>query len=90
VLVVVPVLQHVQEKVVHLIFGHNFCESRPIFKILSLIESKGNSLSTYHRDFTLPELCFYTTLWKTKIQNSYQLLLLSEIFNLFYTKVSKF
>jgi len=47
-------LQHrVQEKVVHLFFGHNFCECRPIFKIHSLSESKGISLSTRHREFHL-------------------------------------
>jgi len=30
------------KKTAHLIFGHNFCGRRPIFKILSLTDSKEN------------------------------------------------
>ena len=33
-------IQCIQEKVVHLIFGHNFCKCRQIFKSLSLSYSQ--------------------------------------------------
>jgi len=34
---------------VHLIFGHNFCKCRPIFKILLLTDSQGNSMYLSYR-----------------------------------------
>jgi len=46
-------IRSVQEKVEYISFGHNFCECRPIFKILSLTDSQENSLCSYHRDFHL-------------------------------------
>jgi len=44
---------NVQEKVVHLIFDHNFCKFRPIFKILSLTDSQGNCLPVIENSTSL-------------------------------------
>jgi len=57
-----------EENVVHLIFGHNFRECRPILKILSLTDFQRNSLSIFHREFHLT----WTTLphYLVKFENS--------------------
>ena len=41
------------EKVVYLIFGHNFYKCRPNFKFLSLVDFQGNSRCICQRDFHL-------------------------------------
>ena len=41
------------KKTTPLIFGHNFCDRRPVFKILSLIYSQRNFQCACDRDFHL-------------------------------------
>jgi len=77
-------LHHVQENIWFLV---NFCKCRPVFKILSLIDSQGNYVSVIQIS-TSTELCCYTTLWNFKIQNNRQPALLPEIFNLCFTQNS--
>jgi len=43
----------VSQKTIHLTFEHNFGKCRLIFKILSLSDSRGNSLCNYYRIFCL-------------------------------------
>jgi len=49
-------------------FPHNFCECRPIFKISSLKNSRGNSLCYYDGGLHLTELHCYTALHILKIK----------------------
>jgi len=64
-------IHRLQEKVAYLIFGHSFRRCRPIFKILTLTDSQGNSVCTCYGDFHLT----WTTLlhYLVKFQNSKQL-----------------
>jgi len=55
---IVVSVHRVQGNVVYLIFVHNFCKCRLIFKIFSL--------STCHREFISLELHCYTTFWDLK------------------------
>jgi len=50
-------------------FDHNCGKCRPIFKILSLIDSQRNSI-TIAGSFISPEVCCYTTLRNSKIWNN--------------------
>ena len=65
-------IHRVSIKTTPFIFGYNFCEWRPIFKILSLTYSERNSLCTVIEISTSPYLCCYTTLWNLKIPNNWQ------------------
>jgi len=52
---------------IHLTFDHNFSKCRPIYKILSLSNSRGNIVHKYYEDYPPHHKCFYTTLWNLKI-----------------------
>jgi len=63
-------LHHIQTKVVYLLFGHNLCNCRLIFKINSATNSQGNSQCNHDKDFhlTLTKLLQYNV--SLKIQKA--------------------
>ena len=68
-------LHHVQKKIGTLVFGHNACKCRPIFKILSLTDSQGTAYVLSQR---FPLHLNYVTTLPVKFERNTELILLLE------------
>ena len=83
-----PITQCSRKKTATLFFGHNFCEYKPIFKILSPMIPKKTVWVAVIVVSTSPQLCWYTTLWNSKIHNNRQTITRTGKINTFYTQQS--
>jgi len=82
-------MHHVQEKVVHLIFGHNFCKVYRFSKFFHWQIHKETAYVPVIEISTSPQLLCYTTLWNLKIQNNCWTNISARKKHLFYWKLSK-
>jgi len=79
-------VQCVHEKVIHMIFGHNFCECRPFSKFFHWQILKESVQITVTENSTSPEPHCYTTVLNSKIQNSHVSKMTHSSFHHFFLK----